>query len=81
MAARGAPVSKRQRPADKQTRKLKRQLERAGLRVTLGGNGHWKVYDGERYLLTFAGTSADNMQTRHVRRDLRRYHGIELEEQ
>jgi len=60
-------------------RKFFRQLRRMGLQVVVR-SGHCKVLDADgNYLLTTSGTpKCPENQINELRRDLRRYHGIEV---
>lgn len=80
---RGKPVSgsgHKHKAGDKQVATLVRQLRKRGLTVEIGGSGHWKVTgeDGT-YMLSFSNSSTNaTHQVCAVKRDLRKYHGINL---
>lgn len=66
------------RPSTKAHRALFAAIKAAGLELVHAQSGHWKVLQDGKYLLTISCTSG-NYAAAQVRRDLRRYHGIELD--
>lgn len=81
MSGRPVPGSgHKHKSADKQVATLVRQLRKRGLTVEISGSGHWKITreDGS-YMLSFSNSSTNaTHQVRAVKRDLRKYHGINL---
>lgn len=65
------------RPSSKEYRRLFDQIREAGLELVHAQSGHWKVLKDGAYLLTISCTGG-HYACAQVRRDLRRYHGIEL---
>lgn len=65
------------RPSTKEMRRLFADIRSAGLDLVHARSGHWKVLRDGKYLITISCSSGIH-NVSQARRDLRRYHGIEL---
>jgi hypothetical protein len=65
-------VSNKQRAGSKELRALLRAIEAAGGRTELGGQGHWKIYIGARFITTVSNSTSDWRSRRNAVMQLRR---------
>ena len=50
-----------------------RDLKKQGFTVTLGGKGHWKIYDGPRLITTHAASAGGHRGLKNLQACIRRY--------
>lgn len=68
------------RPTSSQMNALFKRIRDAGLQVVPAKSGHWKVLDADgKYLVTCSGSPKGCHAVDQTLRELRRYHGIEID--